>query len=65
MKIQVEVLRCANHPANYALAIADRRITPFKCCGQWSMFIRWSLDSKELRADVKEALRQAREARRA
>ena len=64
MKISVEVLRCANHPQNYALAIAERRMTPFKCCGEWSTFIFWTLDSKELRYEIAQAFRDARAAAR-
>jgi hypothetical protein len=64
MKINVEIVRCTNHPDNYALTVSNRRIAGYKCCGTWSTFISWKLDSKELRHEVKQALAGAREAAR-
>lgn len=60
MKITLEVLRCANHPRNFCLAIADRRITAFKCCGNWRTVVKWWLTPAELRAEVKKALYRQR-----
>lgn len=56
----IEVLRCPRHAKFWAIGVNDLRITPSKCCGEWSSVARWKIDGRSFAADLRRAVRRGR-----
>lgn len=58
--------RCPKHPEFFSVCIEDEdgsgtRITPSKCCGEWSTFKTWSLSANNWREIARSAEEAAEE----
>lgn len=61
VKPRLEIQRCPVHPAFMSVAVQfdghGTRLTPSKCCGQWTIVKSWNLDEDDWRAVIVEAER--------